>query len=76
MLRGELIGLEVIIDKKTRGRIIDETKNMFVVRTKEMQKKYIKKSHEFEFIFQNKTVRVNGGLLVAKPEDRIKMRIK
>ncbi len=76
----ELIGsqLEVVYSKNKsligiKGKIIDETKNMFVLNN---GKKLIKSQSTFNIKFKNKTIKINGQLLVARPEDRLKKRIK
>ena len=46
VLRGELIGCNILIgDKKETARIIDETKNMLIVETKEGKKKKLMKKN-------------------------------
>ncbi|MCS7105994.1 MAG: ribonuclease P protein subunit [Candidatus Aenigmarchaeota archaeon] len=85
LVRHELIGLEVKIKestdptlKKLKGRVIDETYNTFKIETKEGKEKVIpKKNCIFIFILPNKTkVQVDGKILVARPEDRIKKKFK
>jgi ribonuclease P protein subunit POP4 len=81
LVRHELIGLEVKIEKSTdasqkglKGRIIDETYNTFKIETKEGKEKIIPKANSvFIFILPSgEKVEVEGKLLVARPEDRIK----
>ena len=49
LLKRELIGTNVhIIGKNIQGRIIDETKNMFVIKSKKDIKKIIKKNSQME----------------------------
>ncbi|MDI6798618.1 MAG: ribonuclease P protein subunit [Candidatus Aenigmarchaeota archaeon] len=81
LVRHELINLVVKIAKSTdptqeglRGRVIDETYNTFKIETEEGKEKIIpKKNCVFIFTLPNKTkVQVDGKLLVARPEDRIK----
>lgn len=78
LLRGELIGLDVKIPKsKLKGRVIDETKNTFTIETEDKKRrKIIKNSNEFEFIFKNKKIMVDGKKMSLRPEDRIKMKVK
>lgn len=72
-LRGEFIGLYARLKgKKIEGKIIDETKNMFLIETKEGRKKVIKKNNSFELFINNRPVSVDGEMLVLRPEDRIK----
>jgi len=80
LIRHELIGLKVEIKKATnkyltglKGLVIDESYNMLVIETKEREKKIQKKGTIFIFHLPNgKRVEVDGGLLVSRPEDRIK----
>jgi ribonuclease P protein subunit POP4 len=73
----ELIGLEVIVQKASskalqglEGRILDESKNTFLLETSRGRKRIPKATCTFLFIPQNKEV--DGKLLVARPEDRTK----
>ena len=72
ILRGELIGAKVKIDDRWEGKIIDETKNMFLVATDDGEKKFIKKTHDFEITKNRETIKINGEKLCIKPEERIK----
>ena len=79
LLAHELIGLNArIADSKdkakvgTSGKIVDETKNLIVMETAKGEKKFAKKESVFEFKICGKKVFVNGKLLEARPEDRIK----
>lgn len=73
LLRGEFIGLYARLKgKKIDGKIIDETKNMFLIETKEGRKKVIKKNNSFELFINKKPISVDGEMLVLRPEDRIK----
>lgn len=81
LARSELIGLDVkIIESENRfnrgikGRIIDETKNMFIVKTEKRKKKIIKNQCVFEFKLKEKNIQINGKSLVIRPEERIKQR--
>jgi len=78
--RYELIGsmLEVTSSRNknlvgTKGKIIDETKNMFIL---ENGKKLIKSQSTFIIKIDNKKFQIKGELLVGKPEDRLKKKIK
>lgn len=81
LARSELIGLDVkIIESENRfnrgikGKIIDETKNMFIVKTEKRKKKIIKNQCVFEFKLKEKNIQINGKSLVIRPEERIKQR--
>ncbi|MEM5793888.1 MAG: ribonuclease P protein component 1 [Candidatus Aenigmatarchaeota archaeon] len=85
LVRHELIGLEVKIKESTdstlknlKGKIIDETYNTFKIEIKGGREKIIpKKNCIFIFILPNKTkVQVDGKILIARPEDRIKKKFR
>ena len=79
--RSELIGLNIKIiesenkfNKGIKGKIIDETKNMFEIKTKETRKKIIKDQCVFEFIIKGEKIQIDGKSLTKRPEERIKQR--
>lgn len=81
LARSELIGLDVEViesenrfNKGLKGKIIDETKNMFIIKTKETRKKIIKDQCVFEFKLKGKNIQINGKSLSIRPEERIKQR--
>nr|WP_321497517.1 ribonuclease P protein component 1 [uncultured Methanolobus sp.] len=84
----ELIGLQVVITECTnptleaiRGKVVDETKNMLIIQTKDRTEKKVQKNGT-TFVFQIPThlsdmhaeryVMVNGNLLLSQPENRTK----
>ncbi len=76
--RHELIGLDVSIPKSAdknfeglKGRLVDETKKTFTVLTEEGTKMVPKKTNEFVFELENTKVKVDGRLLVGRPEERV-----
>ncbi len=78
----ELIGLKVeIVESKNKnlvgleGKIVDETKNMLLIKTKTGEKKIIKKDCKFKFHLKNQEILVDGELIVARPEKRTKKNI-
>jgi ribonuclease P protein subunit POP4 len=81
LVRHELIGLEVKIEKSTdptqkgvKGKVIDETYNTIKIEVKNGKEKTIPKKNSV-FIFtlpSGEKVEVEGRLLVGRPEDRIK----
>lgn len=76
LLRKELIGMNVkVIGKSIQGKIIDETKNMIIIKTKEGVKKIIKKNNKMEFTINKENVVVKGDKLIARPEERIKLKV-
>jgi len=84
IIREELIGLEaeVVASRHPgyvgiKGRIIDETRNMFVIEHGGRRKMVPKAVCTFHFTFPDGTVvEVEGRLLVGRPEDRLKKRLK
>ena len=84
ILQHELIGMDVkildcpVVEKaNTRGTIIDETRNMLTIETKSGVKNLPKESCTFSFKLRSgERVRVEGRLLVSRPEDRIKKKLR
>ena len=84
IIREELIGLEaeVVASRHPgyvgiRGRVIDETRNMFIIEHGGRRKMVPKAVCTFHFTFPDGTVvEVEGRLLVGRPEDRLKKRLK
>ena len=85
LVRHELIGLRVKIVSGANktcigidGRVVDETRNMLFIEKKNGKVvKVVKKDYIFLFTLPSgKHVKVNGELIVGRPEDRIKKRLK
>jgi len=84
ILRHELIGMPVKVtrarDPGIRGRsglIIDETRNMLTLLHRGRRFRVAKSLATFRFKLRNGTiVDVDGARLVARPENRLKMRVK
>ncbi len=81
LARSELIGLDVEViesenrfNKGVKGKVIDETKNMFIVETEKGRKSIIKDQCVFEFKLKGKNIKINGKSLTTRPEERIKQR--
>ena len=81
LARSELIGLDVEViesenhfNRGLKGKIIDETKNIFIVKTEKGKKSIIKDQCVFEFKFKEKNIKINGKSLTTRPEERIKQR--
>ena len=80
LARDELIGLHVRIRectdptwKDVSGRIIDETKNTFLIETIDgRQKRMIKNTAKFEFDIKGEKIIIDGSKIMYRPEDRIK----
>lgn len=75
----EFIGLEAGVfdgsDKsreKISGKIVDETKNLFLIRTNSGVKKVPKKESVFEVFVGKERVLVEGKKIVVRPAERIK----
>lgn len=80
VVKYEFIGEKLkVVDSKNKdvigikGKIIDETKNMFIL---DNGKKIIKDQSVVEISIGEKKFRINGKILVGRPEDRLKRRIK
>jgi len=85
IVRHELIGLRVKVVDSTdpmlrglSGTVVDESYNMLVIETKKAgkpaaEKRLSKRDSVFIFALPNRVkVKVEGRLLVGRPEDRIK----
>ena len=80
LVRHELISLAIRIAKSTdptqkglKGKVIDETYNTLKIETKEGEKIIPKNNSIFIFTLPNGVkVQVDGRLLIARPEDRVK----
>ena len=80
LVRHELIGLEVRVIASSNfsaiggyGRVVDETREMLTVETEFGEKHYVKDQCFFAFTLPSgDVVRVDGKVLVGRPEDRIK----
>lgn len=83
VLRHELVGLDTeIIDDSNRsnisigGKIIGETKKMIIIEQHGCQKMVSKKNAVFLVKLPKYNVKIQGELIVGRPEDRAKKRIK
>jgi ribonuclease P protein subunit POP4 len=79
IVKDELMGRNVTIKECTdpnwinkSGKIIDETKNTFLIEIENQQKRIAKNTAIFEFEYDRKKTIVEGSRLVYRPEDRIK----
>ncbi len=80
LIRHELIGLKTKVEKSTdptqkkiSGTVVDETYNTLKIESKKKEKVIPKLNAIFIFTLPNGVkVRVDGKLLVSRPEDRIK----
>jgi len=84
VVRYEFIGTEAEVSKSRHpgyvgisGKIIDETRNTFTILYEGKRKILIKDSAVFHFKFSDGTiVEIDGKLLVGRPEDRLKRRVR
>ncbi|MBI4052587.1 MAG: ribonuclease P protein component 1 [Candidatus Diapherotrites archaeon] len=75
----ELIGLDVEVLESSdagriglKGRVVDETKNVFVIESGGTEKKVPKKEATFGFSLGNEKAVLEGRALAFRPEDRSK----
>lgn len=84
IIRYEFIGTEAKISKSKHrgyvgvsGKIIDETRNTFTILHEGKKKIVPKDSAVFRFNFSDGTVvEIDGKILVGRPEDRLKKRVR
>lgn len=84
LVRHELIGLACRVSDSTNkaligleGMVTDESRQTLTLEVKNREKALIKDECIFSFrIPSGEWVRVEGGILVARPEDRIKKKFK
>lgn len=81
IVKQELIGLDItIINAKNqdliglKGKVIDETKNTLTIEQDNKIKKILKDQVIFNTKVDNKTIQINGKLLLGRPEERLKRR--
>ncbi|MEM2281025.1 MAG: ribonuclease P protein component 1 [Candidatus Bathyarchaeia archaeon] len=84
IIRYEFIGTEAKVAKSInpactglKGKVIDETRNTFTIFHEGKGRMVVKEASVFHFKFPDGTVvEIDGKLLVGRPEDRLKKRIK
>ena len=76
LVRKELIGLSIkIVDSKNKtnigleGKVVDETKNLLIIKSKGKMKKILKK----DVIIEISGIKIDGKKLVSRPEERLKL---
>lgn len=79
ILRGEMIGLQVEVTgaanpalKGIKGIIIDETKNTLRIERGNKTKTILKEQVTLKITKGQRTVRVDGSMLLGRPEDRVR----
>jgi len=80
ILREEWIGKHVKIVNSTNkyniginGKIINETKNIFVLITNNGERKIMKSNNTFQIKYNKKKINVKGIAMQLSPEERIKV---
>lgn len=84
LARHELIGLNVTVEDSTdtgqaglSGRIVDETRNTFLLETVRGTKRIPKPNTSLIFTLPDgQNVKVSGSILISQPENRINKRIQ
>ncbi|RJS77888.1 ribonuclease P protein subunit [Candidatus Bathyarchaeota archaeon] len=84
IIRYEFIGTEAKVAKSIHsgyvgiaGKVIDETRNTFILEHEGKRKTIVKDTAIFHFKFPDGTiVEIDGKLLVGRPEDRLKKRVR
>jgi ribonuclease P protein subunit POP4 len=80
----EFIGLKAKVIRSTSslnvgisGTVVDETRNMIVIRHKGEDKAIVKETSVFEFTLPDATkVEIEGRAILGRPEDRVKKTLK
>ena len=84
LARHELIGLDVLVESNNepgivgfRGRIVDETRNTFLLETERKVLRIPKKNASLTFALPDgQRARVAGSVLISQPENRISKRMQ
>ncbi len=84
IVRHELIGLEVKVAESSNksqtglsGKVVDESRHTISIETRKGVRILPKDTCVFSFLLPSgERVRVDGKLLVARPEDRIKKKFR
>lgn len=84
IIQHEFIGLKAKVVKSSNsncigilGRVVDETRNTFVISQDGKRKTVVKEQSVFHFTLPDGTVvEVDGKILVGRPEERLKKRIR
>jgi len=84
LIQHEFIGLEAKVAKSSNpsyigivGAVIDETRNTFIILQDNKRKTVVKDQAVFHFTLPDATiVEIDGKILVGRPEERLKKRIR
>lgn len=75
----DLIGFKVRVKHKKKkgefidsGIIIDDTKNLLIVKKDNKTKKYVKKEYLFRIIFDGGILEADGEKIIGIPENRLR----
>ena len=81
LVNHELIGLQTqIVDSSNKalvglsGKIVDETKSMFIMETKTGTKMFTKQHSNWKFTLNDQEYIIDGNVISKRPEDRIKVK--
>ncbi len=76
LVKKELIGLSVrVIDSRNKanigleGRIMDETKNLLIIKSRKGIKKIVKR----DVVIEVEGTKLRGEKLIGRPEERLKL---
>ena len=77
IMRMEFIGTEAEVLSAPcyagiRGKILDETKNTFIIGSAGTEKMIPKHGNEFALTYEGRTFVIKGSEVLHRPEDRIK----
>lgn len=84
IIQHEFIGLQAKVTKSPNpyyidiaGTVIDETRNTFMIMQDNKRKTVIKEQAVFHFTLPDgTTVEIDGKILIGRPEERLKKRIR
>ncbi len=84
IVQREFIGLNAEVVRSSNpsyvgisGKVVDETRNVLVIMHQNEKKAIIKNTAVFHFTTPDGTVvEINGKVIVGRPEDRIKKRVR
>jgi ribonuclease P protein subunit POP4 len=81
VLKSELIGLIIEVTDATnqslqglKGKVVEETRNTLTIRDGDKEKKIVKEHVTITTTIDEKTIEIDGKLLVGRPEERLKKR--
>jgi RNase P/RNase MRP subunit p29 len=75
----DLIGFKVLVKhRKSKARftdsgvIIDDTKNLLIVKNDNKTKKFVKKDYQFRVLFEGGILEIDGDKIIGVPENRLR----